>query len=188
MTRQFTTILGYKNLGFLIAVFSLLFSADSCRPARGDHVLDTWEASNQTFKVRIRKFDENASVVLGHNYFTVEAAASGSNKWHEFLAWRADNGGSIPRDRVQFVDHQTAYAFINSEYAVTTDAGHTWTVWDARKHVTNPKYLDQTLIKEVHLASDGRGRMTVGYPTESGPALAELSTTDYGAHWLSDVK
>ena len=167
-----------KRLGCLSVICAVLVFASGCFPGRGDHVLDTWEASNGTLKVRIRKFDEKHNI-LQHNYFAFEAAAAGSDQWREILTWRADEGFPIRHDWVQIVSPQVVCAFALAKYAVTTDAGHTWSEWDAAKMVPNLPSPLQTWIKEAHVSADGSGTMLLS----SSPALFQLNTTDYGVHW-----
>ena len=168
----------YKMLCLSIA-FCTILVADGCA-RRGEHVLETWEATHDTIKVRVRKFDEKASWFLANSYFTLEAADKGSAEWHEVLAWQTDDNIPIQRQQVQFVSDQVVYAFANLKYAVTMDAGHTWSIWDARRNVTPFRIIS---IKEVRVSSDGSGTMVA---TSHGPPdLVQLSTADYGVHWAT---
>lgn len=170
-----------KNRSWLSAMCTVLLLASGCLPGRGDRVLDTWETTNGTLKIRIRKFNEKG-IALPHNYLVLEAAAAGSEQWRELLEWRWDGDGvghPIQHDWVQIVSPQVVCAFALAKYAVTTDAGHTWSEWDAAKMVPNLPSPLQTWIKEAHVSADGSGTMLLS----SSPALFQLNTTDYGVHW-----
>ena len=92
----------------------------------------------------------------------------------------------LPKDQVRFVGDKTAYVFMGWMYAVTTDGGRTWSVWDAEKELPNCTYCNYKLIRDVQLKPDGAGRMILN-PTPNTPgAVSELRTRDYGRHWTVD--
>ena len=169
----------------LLVACTVLALASGCGPRRGDRVLETWETTNQSLKVRIKKFDERQSVLLPHTYFALEAAAVGSDEWHEVMSWRSDDPIPIPSQQVKVLNNQVVYAFANPTYVATTDAGHTWSTWDLAKDGPRLPYPKQAWVKEVHVSSDGNGRMILNYRSNVGFALAELTTTDYGVHWAT---
>ena len=171
------TAMNYKRRGCLSAICAVLIAGNGCLPRRGDRVVDTWEATAGTLKVRIRKFDEKHSI-WPHKYQVFEAAAGGSANWRELLEWRTDDYYPIEYDRVQIVSPQVVSVFRGTKYVVTTDAGQTWTTWDAEKH-SNIRYKYQIAVKDVRVSPDGTGTMVVISDTEPYRFL----TLDYGLHW-----
>ena len=172
--------MNYKRLGYLGAICACV-TISGCLPSRGDRVVETWETTVGTLKVRIRKFDEKHSI-WPHKYQVVEAAAGGSAHWRELLEWRTDDYYPIEYDRVDIVTPQVVNVFRGSKYVVTTDAGQTWTQWDALKLSDFP-YPNHASIMKVHVSPEGSGIMLLSYRTESGTIEADLTTTDYGVHW-----
>ena len=154
-----------KELICLSAMCAALIFSSACWPRRGNHVLDTWEATTGPLKIRIRKFDEKHSDFLPRNYFAFEVAAAGPDEWREILTWRGDEGAPIRRERVQIVNPQVVCAFVGTKYVVTRDAGHTWSEWEAVREVPDLPYPYQVSIREVHLSSTGSGTMVLHYPT-----------------------
>ena len=132
-----------------------------------------------------RRRHHRLPVLLPHTYFALEAAAVGSDEWHEVMSWRSDDPIPIPSQQVQVLNNQVVYAFANAKYVATTDAGHTWSTWDVPKDGPHLPYPNQAWIREVHVSSDGNGRMILNYRSNAGFALAELTTTDYGVHWAT---
>jgi hypothetical protein len=172
--------MNYKRLGCLGAICALVV-VSGCLPGRGDRVVDTWEATTGTLKVRIRKFNEKNSP-FHHNYQVFEAAAGGSDTWRQLLEWRTDGGYPIMYDRVQIVSPQVVNVFFGTKYVVTTDAGQTWTQWDALK-LFEFLYPLQVWIMKVHVSPDGNGILALQYRSNTGFTNSELTTTDYGVHW-----
>ena len=170
-----------KRLGCLGAICAVLLVVSGCLPGRGNHVVDAWEATAGTLKIRIRKFDEK-NTPMPHNYQVFEAKAGGSDTWRELLEWRTDGLYPIMYDRVQIVSPQVVNIFIASKYVVTTDAGQTWTTWDALTLRKFP-YPRQVGIKKVHVSANGSGIMLIRYRTEDDMTDSDLTTSDYGVHW-----
>ena len=173
--------MSYKTHGCLGAICAVLIAGSGCLPGRGDRVVDTWEATTGTLKIRIRKFDEKHAI-MPHNYQVFEAKAAGSDTWRELLEWRTDGLYPIMYDRVQIVSPQVVSVFHGTKYVVTTDAGQTWTTWDALK-AFDFDYPLQVSIMKVHVSPDGSGTLVLSYRTKNGFVDSDLTTTDYGVHW-----
>ena len=90
-------------------------------------ITESWETSNQTFKLRIdRHSEENAFV--GGAYYVFQSASIGSDNWREIFTARHDDPNPIPRENLQFVNPQIGFVFFGPKYAVTTDGGRSWII------------------------------------------------------------
>ena len=72
---------------------------------------------------------------------------------------------------------------MSSYYAVTTDSGRTWSIWDAQKDLAYRQHNLWPSIKEVHLQTDGARKMTLPPLSDQARERPPLYTTDYGRHW-----
>jgi hypothetical protein len=54
-------------------------------------------------------------------------------EWREILTVRTDEPISIPRENIRFVDDQICLFFHDNYYAVTSDSGRSWSIWDAQE-------------------------------------------------------
>jgi hypothetical protein len=79
-------------------------------PKRGS-AYESWEASNNIFKVKITAYHETG-VILPGAYFACQAAPVDSDDWTEFASFRVDDPISIPRDRLRFVSDRVGYIFM----------------------------------------------------------------------------
>lgn len=149
-------------------------------PPKGQAV-ETWETSNKTFKVRVTTRTEKAQVGLPGTFYIFQSAPAGSDDWREVMMFRHDDDPEIPRDQVRFVNDQVGYLFMGWMYAVTTDGGRTWSVWDAARELPQWR-TNYRLIKDVSLQADGSGTMSLN-ELDPQPGHAELVTADYGRHW-----
>ena len=169
----------------VIILVALSFSACGLLKPTMGNVVETWQAENQNLKLRIVMRQENCFAVCGA-YYTFLSAPVGSDSWREIFTAHHDDPNPIPHENVQFINSQIAYVFFGPKYAVTTDAGKSWTEWDAweaNKRIQFAKYRLYPGIVQVSVTSDGRGRMRL-YPIGDGTAeRPELSTTDYGRSW-----
>lgn len=159
----------------LCAVFVFL------APRRGK-VIETWQTRNNTFTIRVTAHSERLSLPgLGGAYYVFDSNRVGSEQWGEILVFRHDTSVWIPRDQVRFVNDKIAYVFMGWMYGVTTDAGSTWSVWNAQNDLLNWQCCNYNLIQDVRIAPDGVGTMRLK-PERRGE-ISELHTRDYGRHW-----
>jgi hypothetical protein len=169
------------------AVFVLAIVGFACssfyfpRPHRGE-ALDRWETSNNTLKVRVTEYSEKGRTLPGA-YYVFESTAVGSDEWHEIMTLRHDDQVPIPREQVRLQTDAFGYVFMVYKYAVTTDGGTTWSLWDAIQDIPDWQH-NRAVIKEIQIATDGIGTMTLTPYTYRG--TPELHTKDYGRHWSSD--
>lgn len=151
-------------------------------------LLDSYVATGTSFKIRIREFDETDTVVLPKYYLTIEYAQRGSDRWKELAADRTDERVEIPTGQIKFIGSEIGYAYLWRVFASTTDAGHTWAVWDARQDTPGWQCCHQAFIRQLQISDDGQGTMLLqpkfhGVPP--GVLPPELRTGDYGQHWHS---
>ncbi len=102
-------------------------------PRRGK-VIETWQTGNNSFRLRVTAYNEkNTFPALGGGYYVFESAPVSSDQWKEIMTFRHDDPIAIPKDQVRFLSDQVGYVFMGWLYAVTTDGGHSWSLWDASK-------------------------------------------------------
>jgi hypothetical protein len=172
---------------FLIIILCIeAFLPSSCdlfSPPRMGKVSETWETTNKIFKIRVtRRTEENGGFVAGA-YYVFQSAVAGSDEWKDIMVFRHDDPNPIPREQIQFVDNLVGYIFMGWVYAITTDGGQTWFVWDAKRDLPNWECCNYSLIKEVNLAHDGTGTMMLNTIPGRQGEVPKLYTRDYGRHW-----
>lgn len=172
----------------LLTIMPLVFAlASSCALFAGGAqgrgaVLEKWQTENKTFKVRVTSYEEKGANVTGA-YYVFESAASRSNDWRQILTFRHDDQPKIPADQVRFMNGRIGYVFMGWIYAVTTDSGDSWSVWDATRDLPNWQCCNYHLIRDVQLTADGTGTMTLNPIPQRRGEVPELHTLDYGLHW-----
>lgn len=172
---------------FLPGLLLVLAFAGGCAlfASRGQHrgaVLENWQTENKTFKIRVTSYEEKGANVNGA-YYVFESGAVSTNSWREIVTFRHDDQPRIPADQVRFVNDQIGYLFMGWIYAVTTDSGVSWSVWDATKDLPDWQCCNYRLIRGVKLAADGKGTMTLNPIPQRRGEVPELHTGDYGRHW-----
>ena len=151
-------------------------------PPRMGAITETWETANGSVKIRVdRHNEENGGFVPGA-YYVFRSASVGSDNWRDVMTFRHDDPNPILRDRVRFVNDRVGFVFMGWTYAVTTDAGATWFLWDSSRDLPNWKCCNYGLIQDVHLESDGTGTMTLHVIPDRGE-VPQLRTKDFGRHW-----
>src|SRR2546421_5602863 len=145
------------------------------RPRQSEKINEQAEFNNNIFRIRVTAYAEENAGFVGGAYYVFESAPAGSNDWGKIVTVRHDDPIPIPRQQIRFVSDKVAYVFMIWTYAVTTDGGSTWKVWDAFKDL--PQLQDHPAIDEVQIKLDGTGRMTFKSSTVTAP---ELHTDDYG--------
>lgn len=148
-------------------------------------VLEEWETANSTFRMRVTAYREKALINPGA-YYVFQSAPIGSENWKEIMTLKFDDPVPIPREQVRFVDDRTGYGFMGEAYAVTTDSGQTWSLWNAEKELQNRVHVHSRSIEKVNIAADGTGTMHL-YENPFQPGrIPILRTQDHGRHWSLD--
>ena len=94
---------------------------------------------------------------------------------------RLDNKVNVGGEQAQFINDKICYLFLAGKYAVTTDGGDSWSVWDAERDYGNCLCDNCYCIQDVKLLPDATGIMKVKLVSED--KVVELQTKDFGKHW-----
>jgi hypothetical protein len=152
-------------------------------PRAKEKIIDNWETENTPFKIRVRAF-EREDIEPPQVYYSFEAVDkkffSGANRIITFIS---PNKVEIPKHQIRFVSNKIGYFYMGWMYAVTLDAGHTWSAWDAESDLENWQCCDGQFIEDITLALDGTGKMKIKPIRHSSNYISELFTSDFGKHW-----
>ena len=174
-----------KHLSPLLVVSILAILFTSCwmfaSPKKGK-LIESWDFPGKTLKLRVEAYDERNAIV-GGAYYDFRSAPVGSENWQTVMTFRHDDPVPIPRKNVRFVDEHVAYAFMGWKYAVTTDSGKTWSIWDAGKDLPHWQCCNYELIQNVVVGSDGSGKMSLKMISGRSGEVPDLQTRDFGRHW-----
>jgi hypothetical protein len=147
-------------------------------------IAETWETMNGSFKIRVdRHNEENGGSVAGA-YYVFRSAAVGSDNWRDVMTFRHDDPNPIPRDQLRFVNDRVGFVFMGWMYAVTSDGGANWSVWDAGNDLPSWQCCNYRLISDVQLNADGTGTMTLRPIQDRRGEVPLLRTKDFGRHWF----
>jgi hypothetical protein len=169
-------------VGLVLFALAVVSGFQLCGRSHRGAVIEQWHSDNKRFKVRVTAYEEKGANVNGA-YYLFEAAPSGSDQWREIMTFRHDDQPKIPTDQVRYVNADVGYVFMGWMYAVTTDAGTTWSVWSAEKDLPYWQCCNYKLISDVTIGSDGRGIMRLNPIGGRSGEVTELRTNDYGRHW-----
>ncbi len=148
---------------------------------RGE-VIDQWENSVQGLKIRVTEYKEARPVYLTHFFYVFESSGAASGDWHEIMCVKNDDDVPLPRDQIRILNDQIAYVFMNEKYAVTTNGGRSWNVWEAIPE-NLPKLQFSANIRDVQINIDGNGIMQLGSLLNGQITTLTVSTKDHGRHW-----
>lgn len=99
-------------------------------PGERGKIYETWETTNNNFKVKITAYYE-VGIYMPGAFFVCESASVSSNEWREFKAFRGDDPVPISylNERFRFINDQTAYLYTADDFSVTLNGGRNWSVW-----------------------------------------------------------
>ena len=170
------------NMLCVALLFLVVSFNPSCTPWRGDG-LETWETTNDAFRVRITAYNEKGGWVgLPHTYYVFESSPADLDRWREFMMLRHDDQIGIPKEQVRLVNDKLGYVFMGWMFNVTTDGGNTWSVWDNTREIADWNWSDYGRIVDVKIERDGTGTMMLK-PTDRSRNGRILTTEDFGRHW-----
>ena len=144
---------------------------------------ESWETSNNTFRVKITAHYE-ANVYLPGAFYVCESATVGSDEWREFMVFRVDDANPIPRGLFRYVNDETAYIFMSDDFVVTVDGGRSWSVWKPILPQPNGEKV-YWAFKEARVEADGTGKAKLWRYDEQVKEIVyvEIQTRDYGRSW-----
>ena len=173
-----TSCARHKPVGFMLSLSCVIFT----RPHRSAVPLETWLTKNKAFKIRVTSYEEKDANASGTNY-VFESTSKGSTAWHEIMTLRHDDRPDLPKNKIRFLNDETGYLFMEWMYAVTTDGGHSWSVWDATRDVPDWLWSKFGVIKDVMINLDGSGTMLLTPITDANINPQAFTTHDFGRHW-----
>ncbi len=165
-----------RTAPIIVLIIALVVEVIIAKPWIGE-ITETLYTENGSIKIRVENRAENWAWLPGA-YYIFKSQLPGSNDWSEIMTFRDDDLGRIPRENVRFVNDKLGYVFMGWMYAVTTDGGASWSVWDGTKDLPEMDCCGYALIKDVRVASDGKGVMIL-----NRGVVPELRTNDFGRHW-----
>ncbi len=117
-------------------------------------------------------------------YYVFESLPAGASAWIEIVTVRYDDRVPIPRDQIRFVNENIAYLFMGWTYAVTVNAGTTWSkIEDVTNFFRDNDHVAFRYLDKVAVSDRGVGKMELKPIDEDSGRTRYLSTEDYGQHW-----
>jgi hypothetical protein len=173
-----------RRAACLVVLAAAALGAGACEPRPGK-VREQWDESNGSFRVRVQILDEAR---LAHKFepschLRLLAAAAGSEQFKPFATGYFSRCDQDLKGRVRFVNDRTGYAFVQWWFAVTTDGGRRWSIWDVPAHLPGRAYYNPRLIDAVEIAGDGTGTMTLSPEGVVNKQRLVLKTNNFGVEW-----
>ena len=174
-----------KRLAFFALVGIIVTLMSCAHPRPDEHPVEVAEINGPEFPIRVSAFAELDGGFVPGRYYRFESLPYGSKSWVTAMQFRHDDPVPLPRQNVRFVTSNTAYFFMGWKYAVTTDGGRQWNVWNAEKNLTGWQCCNYVLIKDVVLTKGGNGKMILSPIQGRAGEVPELVTSDFGRHWTA---
>jgi hypothetical protein len=140
---------------------------------------------NGGFKLRVSKLANNVHVIMPPSYYRIESCHEGEN-WQTVARWSQDDPWPVSDIEINVLSSTVAYYFNMVKYAVTTDGGKNWSVFDL---------YSQSVADNVGKGGDGRAiRVKIDFAgtgkiylqardEKDGPMRVIYKTTDFGVTW-----
>jgi hypothetical protein len=164
-----------------ILILLAVATFSGCRTSlKSEDVFSTAQKDNAAFSVKITAHRESRSFgqVLGGAYYVFEAKRKDDPNWKRFLMLPYDDPEPVDKRSIELVDEKTGYVFMHRKFAVTTNAGTSWSDWDV-SNIDTLKGDRSCWIDYVSIAQTGSGTMGV----KCDKSGRSLSTTDFGVTW-----
>lgn len=147
-------------------------------------VVETWQIEHAPFRIRVDKHIERGgfmAVLNGAYYVFQSESGKNSNQWREVMTIRHDDPNDIPREQVRFAGDKVGYFFMNSNYAVTDDAGESWRIFKICDFLSSREQCSG--IKNLQIDANGMGEVKINSDAKYKENLKILQTTDFGKSW-----
>jgi len=143
--------------------------------------LESWQTDNGMLRIRITSYRDPGFVPLPGASYVFESSF-GNDGWHEIATVHKDLAEPIPTESVHFVDDQTVFMSMRWMFAVSTNGGRDWHVWDSGSHKYANPDIEWGTIESVSINADGKGEMILQVFPSSGRCQA-LFSQDFGQTW-----
>jgi hypothetical protein len=146
--------------------------------------LASWETTNGFFRLRVTSYKEKLIVPgpAGADYIFSSSTNPGGS-WQDVMMLYQDDRVELPRDDIRFIGDSTGYIFMKWMFAVTTDAGKTWSVWNATTDVADWTWDKYGVIRDVQISADGSGLLLIQPLADPNRVDTRFRTADFGRHW-----
>lgn len=152
-------------------------------PGPAERPSEVADISGPTLTVRISAYPEKNGGFVAGAYYRFESRSRDRKDWVTVMQFRHDDPIPIPKENAKFLNSEAAFLFMGWKYAVTTDGGKHWRVWNAEKDLAGWQCCNYGLIKQVELSQNGNGKMILDPIPGRRGEVAELFTSDFGDHW-----
>jgi hypothetical protein len=169
------------SINFIIAVMASVLS--SCQSPAA-HPYETIDVPGPAFTVRLSAFHEENGWPVAGAYYRFESLPRDGKISIPAMEFRHDDPVPLPGQNVRFVTADIAYLFMGWKYAVTTDRGKSWAVWNAETDLPNWQCCNYELIARVEVESNGIGKMFLRPIPGRRGEVNQLFTSDFGRHWI----
>jgi hypothetical protein len=172
--------------GFVVVILTLLstrfiFDNENSAEDSCGEVIQERTVKNEVFEIKSIVRRQNTPIVPGACYSFYSKNAIETN-WKKVFSVRFDEILPSTYIHATFVDDKTGYVFLGENYAVTTDAGHSWELWNADEFFERVAYPKSRSIEDVKILPDGTGLMKLfKHPNDS--STVTLITADFGKMW-----
>lgn len=147
-------------------------------------VVETWQTERAPFRIRVDKHIERGgfmAVLNGVYYVFQSESGKNTNQWREIMTVRHDDPNDIPREQVRFAGDKVGYLFMNSNYAVTNDAGESWRIFKICEFLSSSEQCSG--ITDLQFNVDGTGIVKIYSSAKYKDHLKVLETADFGRSW-----
>ena len=103
--------------------------------------------------------------------------------WREITAFRHDDPIAFSNNNLKIENENFFYFWFGWKFGVTTDGGKTWAIWDASEDDLMKKSLNYSLIKNVKIEPDGKGKMFFSPDEKNQNGISFFETEDFGKTW-----
>jgi len=171
-----------STLVLIICLVSVAWLSNEYLVSGQGPVIEKWETHNSTFNIRVERRADLHGIM--DYWYVFKSAPKGAIRWQEITRQLHGEPIPLPNNQIRFVSDDVGYLFFQLKYAVTVDAGRTWSVFDFGNNPSySPKKLDYSRIANVEVLADGTGKLTMfRYDITQGQSTL-FFTNDYGRHW-----
>ncbi len=157
-----------------------------CYSSRSGDQISTLKKKNDSFIVRATVFRQKLYFggALAGAYYVFETKTNDEQDWREIFVFLHDAPIPIDEEGIQFVNDRVAYVYMSWMYAVTTDGGKTWSVWNGLKYPFERGRIGYNAIQNVELLENGAGTMILNLIANDEPVV--LRTKNFGISWTDE--
>ena len=163
----------------LVSLYFLFFISNADK--RGDEFSTYSHSLNDKSLLRAVSYREK--YCFGNCGSITVFQSNQNGTWREITSSRLNSSVGFSGNSFKINNENFFYFWFGNKFCVTTDAGKSWSIWDAEKDKAMKESRIYGFIQDVTIEPNGKGKMFLNADKLNKSGISFFETEDFGKTW-----